>query len=336
MERTWILPLLLVAVVLTAGCATFGGAGDAGPSGGGGDGMSAPAESGGDAGGGDGGDAGDREQADLSGRTLQTDRQIVRTGTVELEVDDFEATRREITDRARSLGGYVGGSSSTRHTRENDSWTTGYVVVRVPSEEFSTVLLFARDRGTVLDEETETTDVTDQLVDLEARLTNLKERRDRLRSFYERANTTQELLRIEETLSGVQERIESLQARKRSLEDRVALATLRVELREPAPETTPTPDEDATGTSLVSALSDSTATLLGSAYEAVLFGVRLVPWLVFVGLPAVALFEGVRRRYGPVTLRPWSSDTRDKNRKRTPDSGTAGTDGSDDTGDSEG
>jgi len=309
-KRT-LLTVAVAALVVLAGCATMGNGGsDAG----GGDGEALSDASDGGDGGGDGGDGGgggapeqasggdsdaaaDGGQAAVSGQPLEVNRAIIRTGTVELRVEDYDTSRAAIADRAQSLGGYVAGSGSTRHTRDNQSWTTGYVVVRVPSERFSDVLSHARDRGTVTNEETQTEDVTDDLVDLEARLTNLKERRDRLRSFYDRANSTGELLRIEEELSSVQSEIERLEAKKRALEDRVAFATLRVELREPEPDVTQE-DDDTAGASLVSAFLGSMATLADLAYGFVLFTVRLAPFVLFLGLPALVLGLAARRRFG--------------------------------------
>lgn len=307
-KRT-LLTVAVAALVVLAGCATMGSGGSDAA---GDDGEALSEASGGaDGGGGDGGGgapdqasggaATDGGQAAVSGQPLQVDRAIIRTGTVELRVEDHDAARSAIAARAQSLGGYVAGSGSTRHTRDNRSWTTGYVVVRVPSGRFSDVLSHARDRGRVMDEETQTEDVTDELVDLDARLTNLEERRDRLRSFYNRANSTRELLRIEEELSSVQSEIEQLEAEKRALEDRVAFATLRVELNEPKPDVTPEEEETA-GASLVSAFLASVAALGGLAYGFVLFTVRLAPFVLFLGLPALGLGLAARRRFG---AGPW-------------------------------
>jgi hypothetical protein len=326
MRRKHKLVTVFVAMlVVFAGCATIGG--DSGEAAGGSDGEEAAGGDaarvgGGDGGGGDGGGGGDASgsadrggQAEaVSGQPLQLDRAIIRTGAVKLRVEDFEGARSSVAGHARSLDGFVSGSGSTHHTRDNQSWTSGYVVVRIPSERFSGMLSFARDRGTVLNEETQTEDVTDELVDLEARLENLDQRRDRLRSFYEQANSTRELLRIEEELSAVQSEIERLEAQRRSLERQVSYATLRIELAEPTPEPD---DEPTTGASLVGAFRDSTATLIDYAYGFALFGVRLAPYLVVLGLPALAAGFAVRRRYGATLRWPGRSSAR-ANRAQDP------------------
>jgi hypothetical protein len=317
-----LIPLLLAILVVLAGCGSMGS--DGGDGGGavgeGGDGAQSAAPDSGDGGGGvGGGDQGAAEsgqQSDVSSRQLQVDRSIIREGTLELRVEDFESARSQIADHARNLNGYVSGSGSSLQSRDNQSWKRGHVVVRVPSERYAEMLSFGQERGTVLSEDTSTTDVTDQLVDLDARLTNLKDRRSRLRSFYDQANTTEELIRIEEQLSEVQREIEQLEAEKRSLEDRVALATLRVELREPRPDPV-SEDEDTTGASLVSAFQQSATTALDVGYGVLIVGVSLTPYLLIFGIPALLIGAVARHRYG-VTL-PWvgrRTDTRARESER--------------------
>lgn len=290
-----LIPVVVALLVLVAGCAGLGGGGADGADPAGQD-LSAgdsPPQQGGDS------DAA-RENSRDETRQLQADRAIIRTGTLQLRADDFRTTRAAIADRARDLGGYVSGSASTRHTRGNRSWTTGYVVVRVPTDRFADALEFARDRGTVLDEETGTEDVSDRLVDLEARLENNRARRERLRSFYERANSTGALLRIEERLSSVQATIEQLEAEKRALEDRVAFATLRVEIRDPQPDGGGSVSD---GTPLVGAFVASAWSVVGLLYGVALFAVRVTPYVLTFGLPALLVGVVARRRYDG---RPWS------------------------------
>lgn len=285
-----ILAVAVVALVLVAGCAGMGGSGDAT----GGDGAEAGAPSGGD--GGDAGDAaaerqqegrdgdGDGGVADGPNAAVQ-ERAIIRTGTVKLEVENATRTRNQVRTRARELGGYTSGSELTRHRQNNATWRDGYVVVRVPSENFSAMLAGASARGTVLSENTETEDVTDQLVDLNARLENLRAERDQLRRIYNRSDSTEDVLAVQERLSDVQGEIERLEAQKRSLEDRVAFSTLRVELREPRPEAATTPGTPFHEQSPLSALNNSVATLVQVVRTLFLLGVIALPWIAAVAVP---------------------------------------------------
>jgi len=298
--------LAMVTVLLLAGCTGLGGqqaSGDAGD-------LSADsARSGGDGGGGaDGGrqaaveataapqaTPAESQSGDTNADQPARQRAIIKTGEMRLRVDNFTRSREALASRARSLGGYVGDSGQRLHRDGDRQWTTGYVVVRVPSGEYERMQESVGQRGTVLSESTSTKDVTDQLVDLEARLANLKSRRDRLRTFYNRANSTEELLRIEEELSEVQGEIERLEAQKRSLERRVAFSTLRIELREPSP------GPDAVTTQYHE--RPLASVFLGSLRDIYVFGratlvtvAAVLPWLGLAGVPLVVGRYALRRR----------------------------------------
>ena len=283
------LTALVVALVLLAGCA---GA-DSGTGGEAADGPVAQ-QSGGDAGdGGDGGDAGAEQPGQSGGdagapgevNAAVQERAIIRTGTVRLEVENATTTRETLQTRARKLGGYTAESELTRHRRNNATWKEGYLVVRVPSENFSAMLDGASAQGVVRSENTETEDVTDQLVDLNARLENLRAERDQLRRIYNRSNSTEDVLAVQERLSDVQGEIERLEAQKRSLEDRVAYSTLRIELYEPQPEGTTREVTPFHEQSPLSALNNSVATLVQVLRTLFLLGVIAAPWLAVAAIP---------------------------------------------------
>ena len=282
------LTVLVVALVLLAGCAGAGDGGDSGEP----DSVELADQSGGDAGdGGDGGAGAERPEqsggdAGAPGEVNAVqERAIIRTGTVRLEVENATTTRETLQTRARELGGYTAGSELTRHRRNNATWKEGYLVVRVPSENFSAMLDGASAQGVVRSENTETEDVTDQLVDLNARLENLRAERDQLRRIYNRSNSTEDVLAVQERLSDVQGEIERLEAQKRSLEDRVAYSTLRIELREPQPEGTTREVTPFHEQSPLSALNNSVATLVQVLRTLFLLAVIAAPWLAVAAIP---------------------------------------------------
>ncbi|SFG78713.1 protein of unknown function [Halopelagius inordinatus] len=176
--------------------------------------------------------AGDGESA--SREALQQ-RALIKTGRLVVEVDDFESSRANLTESVEGYGGFVSETRTQRRGSENNSYVYGTLVLRVPSEEYESLLSDAEAEGDVVSSETSTEDVTERLVDLEARLENLRAERDRLRTLYDRANSTEDVLAVQRELSDVQGEIERLEAQKQSLERRVAYSTLTVELREPDP-----------------------------------------------------------------------------------------------------
>ncbi|WP_396612546.1 DUF4349 domain-containing protein [Haloferax sp. S1W] len=220
------LKLLSVALlVVLAGCtgASSGGGGDAATA----ERMTLDAGSGG---------APEDEQATDGDQLAQLqNRKIIKTGQVRLTVDEFNTSRDALESTAESYGGFVSDSRERVNRRGGETYRSGELVVRVPSENFSAFISEVKTHGQVEHVETNSQDVTDQLVDIEARLDNLRAQRDRLRDLYESANTTEDVLAVEERLTEVQTEIERLEAKQASLENRVALSTVRISLSEEPP-----------------------------------------------------------------------------------------------------
>jgi len=301
----------LVALVVLAGCGATGNAGSGGGDGGAvedyeqADGGDRPEATGtpaqdptvaADARGSDSADDGGGD-GDGGGDATGDDRAIIRTGTVAVEVDDFASARSNLTGAVQGYGGYVSDSRENRREIDNQTWTRGEVILRVPSEHFDALVDDARALGTVESVETNSRDVTDQLVDIEARLENLRAERDRLRTLYRQANTTEDVLAVQRELSDVQREIERLEARQQSLEDQVAFSTLTVRLEEPRP----TPDRVAPDrwydTPVVSAFLQSIDGVVVVARALVVGFAYALPYLAAFGLPA-ALVGGAVLRYG--------------------------------------
>lgn len=239
-------------------------------------------EGGGDAGGpaddGDAAEPGSQQQANgASGTVADHQRLTIQTGQMTLRVENYQEARTSLTSMARDRGGYVSDSSERVHRRDNTTWTTGQVVVRVPSDEFSATFEEAKAEGEVESSSTDSEDVTDQLVDIEARLENLRTERDRLRTLYEDANETADVLRVSRELSDVQEEIERLEAQQRQLQSQVQFATITVQINEQPPDPQPRPGPDSwweTGvvtaflTSVSGVLTVARAMIVGTAYVA--------------------------------------------------------------------
>ena len=292
--------IALALLVVLAGCGGLGGS-----AGGGADGGSVNASSGGLNGGSGaesagataaasgGGDAGAADAETGNQQALQANRAIIKTAHVRLEVESFDTARENITTATRRLGGYVGASSeSTRG--ENGNRTAGQVVLRVPSRNFSTLYDQVQATDTVLSANTNTSDVTEQLVDLEARLENLRAQRQRLRNLYENASDTEAVLAVQERLSNTQSEIERLEARLQSLENRIALSTITVELTEPADD--PVAAEAWYDVDVIDAFVDSIGGVVTTLRAAVVAVAYLAPYLLVFGVPLLLGYLVYRRR----------------------------------------
>lgn len=265
------LKLLAVSLlVVLAGCtggAANGGGGDGGES------VSLSADTSSEVEAGDAGSA--------NGDSLQIQqRAIIKNGRIVLTVEEFNTSRDDVEATAESYGGYVSDSTERVNRRSGGTYRSGEMVVRVPSENFSAFVEETKTLGEVEHVETNTEDVTDQLVDIEARLNNLRAQRDRLRELYENANTTEDVLAVERRLTDVQTEIERLEARKASLEERAALSTVRISLSERPPGPAQWYD-----TPVLEAFSDSV--------NGVFVTLRAVVVALAYALPYVVVFGGL-------------------------------------------
>lgn len=288
--KSWLVPVALALLLVLAGCS--GGAGDAAQTAGGNDGGEKGAQE---------RQAADDSQSDSQGANTEVrQRSVIRTGTVAIRVDSYDNTRSNLTQATRQFGGYVSDSSEQVHTRENQTWATGRVVLRVPKENFSALLTRAKEAGEVQKAGTSSNDVTDKLVDIEARLTNLKAQRDRLRDLYEEANDTENVLAVQERLSEVQTEIERLEAKRKSLERQVAYSTITVELNEERPERDdPNPDEDQWyETGLFAAFTDSVNGVVVVLRSLAVMTAYAAPYVLAFGVPLGGGYAIWRRRNG--------------------------------------
>ena len=169
--------------------------------------------------------------------STDTDRKIIYTASVEMESTDYDTTRQGILDAVEAAGAYL--ESSYQYGNAQDANRSAQYTVRVPVENYASLLTSLGETGNVLSQSESTDDITSNYIDVEARLTALEAQRDRLNQLADQAETTADLLEIESQLSDVQYKIESYTAQLRSLESQISYSTVDVYLSEVA-QLTPT------------------------------------------------------------------------------------------------
>lgn len=290
------LVLAVVVLVVLAGCSGAGVGSD-----GGSDSSADQTAVESDADHSDGGDDGGGVQSgsdsgnDLDARAKSQTRLRIQTARIELEVDSYVDTRDALVSETQSLGGYVDRETSDRHTRGNETWTTGTLVLRVPAENFDQLIESVEASGTVEHKEVKSKDVTEEVVDLRARLRNLRAQRDRLRDLYESANETEDVLRVGQRLSEVQGEIERVEGRLEVIENQVAYSTVRIEISEKPPEGKPGPETTAWyETGVVAAFLQSVDGVFVLGRMFVVGAAYLLPYALAFSIPVVGLYAGVR------------------------------------------
>ncbi len=181
------------------------------------------------------GDAGGRKdenenKVDPAGREAPDNRKIIRSGTLELEVDSFEKSSHAVDAVLKDTGGYV--ASSTTQKLPNGK-VRGEITVRVPAERFDEALARLRELGDVKNQSLGAQDVTKQYVDLESQLRNKRTLEERLLELLKKSKgNVKELLEVEKELGTVRAAIEQIEGEFKYLSHRIALSTLTLRLAE--------------------------------------------------------------------------------------------------------
>lgn len=215
-------------------------------------------------------------------------RMRIYSAELSVRVSEFDASRSNLTSAVQRYGGYVSNSQIRASERNNETYRDGQFTYRVPAENYSAFLETVRAQGTVTHESENVQDVTGQHADLEARLENLRAERDRLRELYDQANDTEDVLAVQRELSDVQGEIERIEARLETLENRVAYATVTVELHEERPDVDYDPDRWY-DTGVIAAFLESVDGAI-VALRALVVGIAYaLPYLIAFGIPLAAL-----------------------------------------------
>ncbi len=217
---------------------------------------------------------------------------IIKTGTLELQVSAIDAALASAAQKVTSLGGYASGSQ-----RQGDGeGAAAQVIYRIPAARWDEALVALRALSIkVLGEQSQTQDVTGDVVDLGARITNLQATEQALQGIMKQATKIADVLAVQQQLTDVRGQIEQLTAQRKHLQEQAAFSTLTVNysLKEQAViQTTknfdPGSEVDRASASLVDVLQ-------GVATAGIWFGIVWLPILIVLGiLGVIGLFVGRR------------------------------------------
>lgn len=220
-------------------------------------------------------------------------RQLARTADVTLEVADVEQAAREVAAAAARAGGFV----QTAQVRGGELGN-GRLTLRVPAESLDATVEQVGTVGLrVVSSGISTEDLTDQLVDLGARIDNLEALEAELQQLLAQVENSDpeasELLTVAERINSVRGDIERLRAQRAAAADRVAFATIDVQLY---PEATAPEEFAPTPTDTLGRAWATTVRAFETMLDAVIWiVVTILPVLVVaLGIPALIVLAVVR------------------------------------------
>lgn len=159
-------------------------------------------------------------------------RQIARTASMTVVVDDVQAAAERVRALTAALDGWVAneslalGSADSKLPRPAGS----YVSLSVPASRLDDAIRQVGELGTVRDRQAKAEDVTDAVVDLDARTKSLEASVTRLQELVQRAGSVADIAAVERELSSRQADLEAMKSQRLRLAGAVERSTLTVAL----------------------------------------------------------------------------------------------------------
>lgn len=178
------------------------------------------------------GDSLDRYDDDFSGEPMadadsgvRDGALIVYNGRMRLEVSDIRPAVEAATRLIVDLGGYIAGSQAESAT----STESASITFRIPAARWHEAMTGLRGQADrVVNEFTESADVTTEVVDLDARIANLRATESALQEIMVRAETIEDVLKVQRELTTVRGQIEQATGQRDHLLRQAAHGTLVV------------------------------------------------------------------------------------------------------------
>ena len=142
-------------------------------------------------------------------------------------VEDVEAAVKTITDKVKSLGGYISYSNSYN----SNGYVYANVELRIPAENLSALEEYTSSIGEVEERTMSTDNITESYYDIKTRLEVAEAQEEQYIKILEDAKTTEDVLLVMERLDQVRATIESYKGRIRLWDSLVDYSTVTYNIR---------------------------------------------------------------------------------------------------------
>ena len=223
-------------------------------------------------------------------------RQLIKTGTVSMIVQDVDLSFEDALKIAQKNGGDL---LQYTNTKTGDRRVAD-LILQVDSKNFEQAMKALRGMQGIVERKVDKADVkeaTDEVVDVQAQIKNLEITEQQLRALLERTNRTDEILTIQREINNVRVQIDRLQTRGNQLANQTDLSriTLHLESGPPvAPSEPPTATAWDPGTIVGRAWYASLSILQGIGTVVITIAV-FCWWLLPLLLVAWLLYRRYRR-----------------------------------------
>lgn len=166
-------------------------------------------------------------------RNVKSELKIIRTGSLDITVKNYDESVESIKNEIEAAGGYVENFNSYVYSNrwvngEQVSLREGNLTLRVPSDRYEEIFEALKGYGEVTNENESAKDITESYVDAESRMLVKKTEEERLVELLSRAESVEDIISIENRLSEVRGEIESYEARLKDWDRSVSYSTIEL------------------------------------------------------------------------------------------------------------
>ena len=170
---------------------------------------------------------------DVQESAQSTNRKLIRTVSLNVETQEFEALRNDIESRIKALGGYVeDGYVYNGNIYSEGSLREATMTVRIPSDKLDEFLNMVAENSNVVTQNESVRDVTLDYVDMDSRKSALKAEEKRLLEMLESADTVEDMIYIEDRLANIRYETESIESQLRTYDNLVDYSTINLTIKE--------------------------------------------------------------------------------------------------------
>ena len=169
-------------------------------------------------------------------RTSWPRDKLVRTASLQVQVDDVEAGAADVRRIAVAAGGMVVSENSSAvpsggaKGSVDKEGSRSVLALAVPSDSLDRVLDDVGKLGTTVQRSSSSRDVTSTYVDTQSRIATMKASLDQLRALLAKTTSIDQVVSLETEASRRQADLDSLQAQLNALDKKVSMSTLTVNL----------------------------------------------------------------------------------------------------------
>ncbi|MFZ7102703.1 MAG: DUF4349 domain-containing protein [Peptococcaceae bacterium] len=164
-------------------------------------------------------------------QSAETERKIIKTGQLNLEVDSYKDAAGQVNHLVDEMSGYMV-SENTYVYDQQRKLLMGDIAIRIPNERFAEAISRLESLGNINNRSVNSQDVTEEYVDVESRLKAMRLKEERLLAILDQSGTLGDVLAVENELANTRADLEALEGRLRYLNNRTELSTINMTIRE--------------------------------------------------------------------------------------------------------